>query len=172
MIAEEINTKELFSLLDATTNEFQQLVSDCSAETINTIPFEDSWTAAQVAVHVTKSYNFIVQGLRAEGKPTTRKRDERVQELKAIFLNFTTKFKSPEFILPAQQNYRKDVLLTDLQHSVRQLNLIRSSANLSEAINDPALGEMTKLEMLWFSIFHTQRHLHQLKNIFQKIHQQ
>jgi len=172
MITEEINTKELFSMSDATTDEFQQLVSYFSEETINETPFEGSWTAAQVAVHITKSNRSMVQGLYAAGKPATRKLDERLPELKTVFLDFTTKLKSPEFILPTQQTYQKDVLLTDLQDSARQLKEASSTINLSEAMNLPALGEMTKLEMVWFTIFHTQRHIHQLKNISQKIHQQ
>ena len=39
-------------------------------------------------------------------------------------------------------------------------------ANLSEMINHPAFGDITKFEILHFVLYHTQRHIHQLEKIF------
>ena len=38
--------------------------------------------------------------------------------------------------------------------------------NLSEMISHSLFGEVTKLELLHFVVYHTQRHIHQLKKIF------
>jgi hypothetical protein len=48
-------TKDIVQQLEKTTNEMLQLVSSFNEEEMNSVPFKDSWTAAQVADHITKS---------------------------------------------------------------------------------------------------------------------
>jgi hypothetical protein len=100
-----------------------------------------------------------------EGKPAEREPGERVQELKKIFLDLSTKFQSPEFILPTQDTYEKDTLVAKFKRSIERLKAAAATVNLSEIINLPIFGEITKLELLHFVLYHTQRHNHQLKNI-------
>src|SRR5690242_10235466 len=108
MITDKINIKELFSLLDDTTSEFLRCVSLFDENEINKIPFEGSWTGAQVAEHVTRSNRGITKELQKEGKACDREPDAGVDQIKSIFLNFTKKLKSPEFILPAKSVYEKE----------------------------------------------------------------
>jgi hypothetical protein len=171
------NEKEMFCLVkmrqsietlkefDNTLNALLQVIESFDTEQINTIPFQDSWTAAQVASHVTKSNSSIAQAMKLQGATIERDADERVQELKDMFLDFAVKFKSPEFILPTQDIYDRDKLIAALKGSVEQLKEASNEANLSEAIKHPAFGEITKLELLHFVLFHMQRHTRQLKNI-------
>ncbi len=72
MVTEKSETKELFEALDKTTMELLQLISSCSQKQINTIPVEDSWTAAQVAEHIRKSNDSIAKALEMEGKKVER----------------------------------------------------------------------------------------------------
>ncbi len=162
----EIGTKELFASYDKTTTELLQLVSSFSEKEINTIPYEDNWTAAQVATHITKSNTSIAHAMHIEGKAVERNAEERVQELKDMFLDFSSKFKSPEFILPTQDTYQKETVIEDLKKSIMQLKNAADNVNLFQIINVPAFGEITKLEIFHFVLYHTQRHIHQLKNIF------
>ena len=157
--------KELFASLDEVSFELWQLISSADSTTINTVPFKDSWTAAQLGAHVTKSNKAIAQALDMEGKKAERNPGERVPELKKMFLDFTVKFNSPEFIRPKQDTYQRDALIAELKKSSEQLKELRSKINLSEIISLPAFGEITKLELLHFVLYHTQRHAHQLKNI-------
>ena len=90
-----------------TNRQLIQLFSSFSDEQINQVPFAGSWTPAQIAAHVLKSETFILQALNATGKPVDRMPDERVAELKKIFLNFTNKFQSPVFIVPEKKMYQK-----------------------------------------------------------------
>ena len=89
-----------------------------------------------------------------------------------MFLNFETKFKSPEFIVPEKKKYDKDEVMKAIGASINKLKYARNEVNLSEIINLPIFGEITKLELLYFVLYHTQRHIHQLKKIikgFKKI---
>jgi len=168
MIQEKINTKELFESFDDCRFNLVELVTSLSEKQINTIPFENSWNAGQVMEHVTKSNTGIAKALNIEGKPADRKPDERVEELKDMFLDFTIKFKSPEFIRPTKNSYSKETVTEDLENSVELLKEVSRNANLAESIKHPAFGEITKLELLHFVKFHMLRHLRQLKNIAER----
>jgi len=166
MITERLNTMELFTSLDDATSEFLQLVSSFGEKQINAVPFENSWTAAQVAEHVTKSNSGIALSLQKEGEVIARNPEERARELKETFLNFSTKLQSPKFILPTKDIYSKEEVIAELKKSIWQIKDLSRRVNLSEAIKHPAFGEITKLEMLHFVVYHTQRHIHQIKKIF------
>lgn len=84
-----------------------------------------------------------------------------------MFLDFTIKFHSSEFLLPTKDTYNKETVVADLKKSIERLKEESDKATLSEAINHPAFGEITKLELLHFVKFHIQRHLHQQKKIVQ-----
>ncbi len=160
-----LNTDTLFVSLDETWNEFFKLVCCTDENDINQTPFENSWTVAQLATHVKKSNNAIIQGLQMKGTPANRNADEREEELRKTFLDLTIKFNSPDFIVPENKEYQKRAVVEQLENSIEQLKQLRKTTNLSEIISLPIFGEITKLELLYFVLYHTQRHLHQLKNI-------
>ena len=171
MTTDTINTKELFVSLDETWSELFNLISSTDSSTVNTVPFKDSWTAAQLATHVTKSNKAIAQGLNMEGKPAGRNPEEGVPNLKKMFLDFTVKFQSPEFIIPENIEYNKEAVIAALKKSIGQLQAACTKVNLIEIIDLPVFGEITKLELLHFVLYHTQRHNHQLKKIIKTLQQ-
>ncbi len=165
------NTEDLFVSLANTTKELVKLISSADSTKINTIlsdsyRIRNSWTAAQVASHVTKSNKAIVQAMNMAGKKTGRNPGDRIQELKGMFLDYETKFRSPDFIMPTKDIYKKELLVTDLKDSIRKFKDAASVVDLTEIISLPSFGEITKLELAWFVLFHTQRHIQQLKKIF------
>lgn len=165
MVIERLDTEKLFKELDKITNTFLSLVNSTSERMLDTVPFEGSWTVAQLASHVTKSNKAIAQALEMQGKPAERNIDERVEELKKTFLNYKVKFTSPEFILPTETIYSKEIVVGKLEDSIDRIKNLRSETDLSEVINLPAFGEITKYELLNFVIVHTKRHTRQLKNM-------
>lgn len=144
-----------------------RLVESFSEKGLNTIPFEGSWTAAQVTDHITRSNKSITQALSLEGKPAGREPDERTPELAKIFLDYRTKLKAPDFILPSQDIYQKVILVTAWESSVAQLKEAALNALFGDAIEHQAFGKITKLELLYFVVYHTQRHIHQLQHIYE-----
>lgn len=169
MQADPTDTIALFENFDEITNEFLQLVRSCDEEELNTVPYKGSWTVAQVAEHVTRSNITIIQSMQIEGKKSTRELDERVPELKATFLDFTIKLNSPGFILPTKATYQKDPLVSDLERSIKRLREVSEKADFSEALNHPIFEEITKLEIFHFVLYHTQRHIQQLKKVISSV---
>jgi hypothetical protein len=160
---------ELFTQVDDITFEFILWVESFTQDELNAFTTEGSWSAAQVADHVRKSNDGIAQAFQMQGINGERMADARVHELKSVFLDFSKKLKSPEFILPGQSYYNKQELLERLKRSVEMIKQEREKARLGEIIHLSALGTISKLELLHFVVFHTKRHINQLKKIYQKI---
>ena len=152
--------------LTATKANLLAVFSVIDPQDLNSLPFEGSWTAAQVGEHLLKATGVGV--FYAETEASQRQMDEKVQALSDIFLNFDLKLTPPASIVPSDQPHEKDVLIKQLDEvytsaieAAKTLDL--SAICLSYVI--PAFGPMTRLEFLWLFNVHTIRHIHQLKNI-------
>ena len=73
--------------------------------------------------------------------------------------------KSPAEIVPEAGPYEKQAIMDELTASFTRLTERTRKATLPELAPDSPLGEITKLEMLHFVLYHTQRHLPQMKRI-------
>jgi DinB superfamily len=162
---------KIFDDLENTLGEFSQLVSEFDDDSLNEIPFEGSWTAGQVAKHVILSDSGFIQLINGPVKDTGRAPDALAEDIKAIFLNFNIKMKSPEFIIPPAVTYKKTELLNALTD-------IKSGVNKSRGLEMdktctgrelPNMGFLTRFEAVSFMLYHTMRHLHQLKNVSVKV---
>jgi len=165
-------TKETLRDFENTNVELLQLFSSFNQEQINVVPFEGSWTAGQLAEHLLKSDVLILKTLNEPIKQTERQPNEKVKVIKEMFLDFNTKMKSPDFNTPSNKVHDKDKLLISLSEKNEEITQIIKTKNLSETCENfavPDLGEFTKLEWIYFDIYHKQRHTHQLKNIFQRL---
>jgi len=166
MMTDNIKTGKFLASLDDVTSEFTELISSFTEMQINELPFPGSWTAAQVADHVAKSNIGIIKSLKKEGRSPGRAPDAMIEDLKRTFLDFDTKLQSPEFILPSRDIYQKKLVVDTLATSIAELKELSRHINLFEIISHPIFGDITKLELVHFVVYHTQRHLRQLKNIF------
>ena len=135
---------------------------------LNEIPFEGSWTAAQVVDHILKSQKGVVQVVHGRTSKTSRDPAEKIQQLNEIFLDFTTRMKSPEFIKPSSDPLNKQDLLSRIDTIGNQIQRAVTELDLSLTCTDfefPGMAALTRLEWLNFFVVHTVRHNHQLKNI-------
>ncbi|MEN7550616.1 DinB family protein [Rapidithrix thailandica] len=162
---------ELIHQFEQTTQELLQILSSLSEKQLNTVPFEGSWTAGQVGEHLLKSYG-VAEVLNGKVKPTERPIDEKVEEVKTLFLNFDIKMDSPEAIVPSEGLLEKAPMIASLETRIRQIQVVLEEADLSVTCLDfaiPEYGAFTRLEWIYFNVFHTQRHVHQLKNIVKEL---
>lgn len=146
-------------------SELSKLMHSVDDDKVNTVPYKGSWTAPQLLRHVTKSISGMAQAMLMDAKPTDRGPGERIQELKTVFLDFSKKMQSPEFIIPEEGIYEKQPAIDELDKAFHQFKDNANKANLTELTEGLPLGPITKLELVHFSLFHTQRHLQQMKKI-------
>lgn len=162
-------TAELLQEFSAATNTFLDIVTGLSQDEINTVPFPGSWTAAQVTEHLRLSDNGMLQTLNGTVQPTHRPIDVMVPQLRATFLDFSTKLPSPDFIIPENITYDKGSLIEVFKTGRSQLAKAIKELDLSSTCFQPIFGEPTRYEVISFVIFHTQRHVNQVKRISEKL---
>lgn len=165
MITETSNKHELLTEIDEAVTQLLCLMSSLTENNINAVPFIDSWTAGQLFRHVTKSTNAMAKAMHMESKPAERASGEKIPELKKAFLDYSNKMKSPDIIVPEEGPYDKQATIGGLNTSFEQLKESTNNANLTDLVDNLPLGAITKLEILHFVLYHTQRHLHQMKKI-------
>jgi hypothetical protein len=155
-----------------TFNKLGELLSSIDESKINKIPFEGSWTAAQVAQHVILSAGGFVELLNGPVRDTDRDPEAYVDNLRSTFLNYDIKMQSPAFVIPETREYEKEVLMSTLGN-IRE-GLLQSIVSLDTtktctAFEIPGSGYLTRAEGITFAIVHTERHAHQLGKIRQEL---
>jgi hypothetical protein len=88
-----------------------------------------------------------------------------VDQLKKIFLDFSKKLTQPDFIVPEDRIYEKESAVEELNTSFSRFKESTVGANLDDLIEGLPIGPVTKLEIIHFVLYHTQRHLYQMKRI-------
>lgn len=163
-----INSNNLFEQLDETTDELISLLSPLNEEQLNKIPFEGSWTAAQLATHITMSIAAMAKSINEQGE-TGRKPDEKVAWLENAFLDLSSKLEVRDFIRPEERTYTKDEVMTTLQTAITDFRQNASNNKLNDVITHFIFKDISKYEIVVFIIVHTQRHVQQLKGIINSI---
>jgi uncharacterized damage-inducible protein DinB len=161
-------TKEIIDDLNETTQNLLQTISLFDQTQFNQIPYKGGWTAGQVAEHIFKSESGIPIVLNGDNKQTSRPPDQNIEQIKNSFLDFTSKMKSPDFILPTEDKKSREELFENLKINRAKIINIANSIDLSKTyymFPFPGIGEMTGLEWLTFAICHSKRHTRQMKNI-------
>ncbi|KQM78649.1 hypothetical protein ASE74_14260 [Pedobacter sp. Leaf216] len=158
-------TSETLLTLERVFSEFEENL-------INQIPYAGSWSAGQLAEHLVLANNGFLQVINGPVTETDKPADLLVAEIKKDFLNFNVKYNSPKEIYPEDKAYNQLALLQNLKqiragisNAVTGLDLTKTCASYKL----PGYGYLTRLEAVYFVIYHTQRHVHQLKNIYQKL---
>lgn len=160
--------KELFQEFQKTKQELSDQIQALDEEQINTVPFPGSWTPGQLTEHILKSDQGLGEFLRAADGLTERDPAEKVSEIRDLLLNFDIKLTAPDFIVPGNGPYRKEDLLDQMKsNTAYTLEATRNMdlETLNEDFELPVFGKLTRLEWLYFNMYHTQRHLFQLKNM-------
>jgi hypothetical protein len=165
---------ELMNEFSKTTGDLINLLSPLSQEQLNKVPFEGSWTAGQLGDHLLKSYG-LGEVLIGKTASTERPVDQKIKEVRKVFLNFDIKMKTPDFIVPSDSPINKENLLNGLEKRIKFVSaFIEDHPDLSPTCLDfelPGAGTLTQEEWIQFMTVHTMRHVHQLKNIVQKLNQ-
>lgn len=154
---------------EETLSALENAFSKFDVDEINTVPFKGSWTAGQLTEHMILSNSGFLQVINGPVTETDKPADLMVAQIKKDFLNFNVKYNSPKVIYPEDKIYHQPELMKNLRQiregiseAVKGLDLTRTCV----AYELPGYGFLTRLEAIYFVIYHTQRHVHQLKNIY------
>jgi len=160
-------SEKVINDFESIAREFYEILASFTQEQFNEIPFEECWTVGQVGRHVYKAIVKMPATLQAPGTKAERTPDELVEPINKIFLDFTIKLKSPDFIIPEDKEYNREETLADFREKIKEI--VDTSRPLDLAITTPfqlpTIGYLTRMELIYFAGVHTQRHTRQLKKI-------
>ena len=164
--------QEVANALSQAMEETVSLISLANQKDINKVPFEGGWTAAQTARHLIKAGNGAAAMFTAPAPKANRKPDEKAPELEGILLDFDRKMDAPDFIVPEDRDFTKEELINDTGKNRKETMAALETASLDEVPEMPEgnpLKGYTKLELLYFALYHTQRHNRQIRNILKAV---
>ncbi|MBW8886134.1 MAG: DinB family protein [Fibrobacteres bacterium] len=159
--------QEELSDLVAIKNELLSLLEPLDDARINQVPFPGSWTAGQLGEHLLKSYRAIDLP-KVQAIPSQRLADEKASQIDSVFLDFTTKYQPPEFIVPSTGRISGRELLEGLRNAADGIAAYVNEHDLSFTCPEfevIGFGELTAQEWIRFLTAHSKRHVRQLKNI-------
>ena len=152
---------------DQATDELIHLLSRFSKDQFNQSPYPGSWTAGQVGEHLFKTFQ-IVKLLQRQSDPIGRAPDQKVAAIREVMLDFETRRQAPDAVVPSSETLDKEVLMNSLGKRIAEFRSLIATTDLAEACPYfvlPQFGEFSKLEWVYFNLYHTQRHMEQLRKI-------
>lgn len=147
-------------------------ISHFSDAQFNEAPYEGSWTAGMVVEHISKFEEGVLETLRKQSEPTERNPAEKVEQIESIFLDFSMKMTSPEFVEPTPGNKNRAEFVQRLERCLKSAREMAEANDLSLIYNSfsiPTMGDFTGVEWMAFFVAHTKRHIHQLNKIHQSL---
>ena len=158
--------KELLAQIDSTEVALLAIYNELDQQQLNMVPYEGSWTPGQLSEHLAKACS--VDTLYGHTADTERDPAAMVGPLRKLFLDFSIKMQSPDFIYPEGDHYQKEEVIRLLKLRWADIRKAATTLDLTKTCLDfemPGNGALTRFEWLSFFVIHTQRHLHQLRKM-------
>lgn len=163
----DIDKSQIQEKIDHTFDQYINQVERVENDRIGKSPSTDSWSAGQVCDHILKVCISTMRLLRGEGKPVDRDPAAKVEYIGKEFANVEKQFQAFGPIRPDEKPPNRRRIISGL-NSVRKRfhEYLADDPDLTllcTQFTHPLFGEMTRLEWLYFIIYHNERHLGQLR---------
>jgi hypothetical protein len=155
----------------ALKDELISLLEPLDEDRMNRVPFPGSWTAGQLGEHLLKSYR-AVDLAKVQAAPVRRPGGEKSPQIDAVFLDFTTKYQPPEFIVPSPGRISGPDLVDGLRQAAEAIAAFVRGNDLSFTCPEFSVigfGELTAQEWIHFLTAHSKRHVRQLRRILSRL---
>jgi hypothetical protein len=161
--------KEILQMeLDKSTKELIKIINEFPDKDFNTRISENAWSTGEVLEHIIRLDGFMIKLLEGESKPTKRNPEDKLEFIKRGFLDIEKKYNAPKFFIPRENNQNKNDCLENIIVNRKKISELVIQSNLSGTYPDiihPVFGEMSSVEWIYSIIYHSERHMIQIKRI-------
>lgn len=167
-----MNKLETKKDLDESTKKLLDLLYEVPEPIFNAVPGEGGWTIGQVTEHLIKVETGTVRLFSGPVKEAGRDPREKIDEIKNKFLNFDNKLKAIGPIVPSDSPKDKTKALEkiqDIRQKLTSLIEIQDMTALVTGFEHWLFGPLTRVEWVYFNIYHSRRHGHQIKTIHTRL---
>ncbi len=160
--------QEVKNALKKSTNQLVEALTNFPKRDFNKKPSAGAWSAGDVAEHLWLIDIAIIEKvIQGPLQSTDRGTIEKVDKIKAAFLDFETKF-TADLTKPADRAKDKDVIINKIKTSRQNFMDLLDTTNLRQeclGFNHSLFGLMTGIEWVYYTIYHSERHLEQIERI-------
>ncbi|HZG26059.1 MAG TPA: DinB family protein [Chitinophagaceae bacterium] len=160
--------EQILEELNETRSSLVKVLTSIEKEQVNVIPFEGSWSAAQLTEHILKSLKGVLNIMHGPVRETKREPTAKLMGVKQAMLDSNARYTAPGFLNPSTLIQDQQVLVDSIETKMQQISEAFQQLNPNEtctAYELPGAGTLTRLEWVYFVIYHTQRHTRQMENI-------
>jgi len=146
----------------------EKVLSDVSAEDYFKVPAEEKWSIQLILDHLRNSEKGVLYMSNGPTNPTNREPLINIQKIKNAFGDHTKSYPAPQVTQPINDGLDKESYLNKI-NKYRQAFLEEGNSKgwheVLEVFPHPITGTMSRLEWNYFNIYHTERHIHQIRQI-------
>ena len=162
-----MNKEEILAEWQEVTDRLAGMILSFPPEAFNQKPLEADWSAAQQAEHLLRVDISTFQALKAETIPTNRPPDQKIALIKDA-MQSDTKRVAPDMVMPSGKEHEPKAIAHQITEQRAVVKKMISDLDLTEACKaykHPSLGTLTRLEWVYFNIYHADRHMRQLQQL-------
>ena len=154
--------------LRQSTNNLLEVLSAAPADIFNTRPDKDEWPIGKVAEHLIKVETGTVRIFTGPAEATVRDPEEKIENIRDRMLDHETKMRAYGPIIPDDKLKDKTKVLEKIQDIRQQMSSFIDIQDLTETVtgfDHPIFGPLTRIEWIYFNIYHSRRHSHKIEEI-------
>jgi len=159
--------------LNRVTSELLDTLTNISPEIFFLKPDENSWSIGEITDHLIKIETLTFQVIQNARLSTThRKPDEKIKYIRDTLMNFDKMLSAGGPILPDHQINNKDELIYKLKEIRQSLINFIPNNDLSircEIFEHQLFGKLTRIEWLYYVVYHSERHLNQINKVIEAL---
>lgn len=144
--------------------------SDIDEKIYKHIPSEGKWSIQLILEHLSITEGVMIFLSKGPTTPTDRDPSKNIFIVRDAFANHGLQLPAPDVVTPKGEDKSVEAFLSSVEKS-RQSYIKHISGNewneILDAFSHPLTGTMTRMEWLYFNIYHVERHIHQIKMILQ-----
>lgn len=158
---------ELLHALHDSTEKFIALLESFPEESWMNKPDENTWSAAEVAGHVSLLDLYIARMMQQKGIKADRDPMQQKELIKKALEDHTRKLTAPEPIQVKDANDKQSSVNNFLKYR-RMIAESISTQDLDEicpGFKHAYFGYLSRGEWAWFTVYHSNRHMMQIKKL-------
>lgn len=169
-----MNKKQVKNDFVESSENLLNILSPVPDKNFNKKPGEDGWTVGMAAEHLIKVESGTLKLFSGPVGPAERDPEEKILTIKGRLLDYNTAMTAYGPIVPNDKIKDKTKALVKMQDIRQKLTGLIEIQNLEELITGfehPLFGFLTRIEWIYFNIYHSKRHVRQIENILDSIEQ-
>ncbi|GAB4332218.1 MAG: hypothetical protein OHK0038_07720 [Flammeovirgaceae bacterium] len=145
------------------TKSIRDFIKGLDYQRLNKKPSAKEWSVIECLEHLIVIEKSVEKVLELEAVAPRRSYFSKIDMMKNSLLNFDQKYETTEMFYPIGLYSDANKAIEEFEKQREQISQKGDLKMLYIGIEHPFFGKLTKLEWIYFCIFHAQRHFEQMK---------